>query len=62
MKTFRCPAEMKFLGYRHEITKMSKFNVGHDSLNSGKRSLVFNNMQYISITINKILDILIAAR
>ena len=31
MKTFRCPSEMQFLRHGHEITKMSKFNVRHDS-------------------------------
>ena len=30
MKSLRCSAEMEFLRYCYEITKMSKFDVGHD--------------------------------
>jgi len=57
MKTFRCSAEMQFLGDRHEITKMTKFNVGHEIRPFLEKRCHANNTQYVLIPINKILDI-----
>ena len=56
METLGCAAKVQLLRDRHEITEMPKFNIGHEEQ---RDRLPLSNTKYISIAINKILDILI---